>query len=103
MFLERIIAQTRIDLEQRKRSKPLEEQRRLALRQSRPRDFLHSLRVEAKIGLIAEVKRASPSKGKFTPEIDPVELAQTYAAHGASAISVLTEPHFFLGSFAFLT
>jgi indole-3-glycerol phosphate synthase / phosphoribosylanthranilate isomerase len=103
MFLESIISQTRIDLEQRKRSKPLEEQRRLALRQSRPRDFLHSLQVEAKIGLIAEVKRASPSKGKFAPEIDPVGLAQTYAAHGASAISVLTEPHFFLGSLEYLT
>ncbi len=101
MFLDRIISQTRIDLEQRKRSTPLDEQQRLAFAQSAPRDFLQSLNVE-KIGLIAEVKRASPSKGKFAPEIDPVELAQTYAAHGAAAISVLTEPHFFLGSFDYL-
>ena len=102
MFLDRIISQTRIDLEQRKHSKSLEEQRRLAFAQSTPRDFLQSLTVEARVGLIAEVKRASPSKGKFAPEIDPVKLAQIYDAHGATAISVLTEPHFFLGSFEYL-
>ncbi|HXZ04420.1 MAG TPA: indole-3-glycerol phosphate synthase TrpC, partial [Ktedonobacteraceae bacterium] len=102
MFLDRIIAQTRIDLDQRKRSTPFEEQERLAFAQSTPRDFLQSLKVRSNIGLIAEVKRASPSKGRFAPEIDPVELAQTYAAHGAAAISVLTEPHFFLGSFDYL-
>src|SRR5947209_2321668 len=99
MFLDQIISQTRIDLEQRKRNTPFEEQQRLAFAQSKPRDFLQSLKVGSQISLIAEVKRASPSKGKFAPEFDPVELAQTYATHGATAISVLTEPHFFLGSF----
>ena len=102
MFLDRIISQTRFDLEQRKRLTPIEEQQRLALVQSKPRDFLQSLNVQSKIGLIAEVKRASPSKGLFAPEFDPVELAQIYAANGAAAISVLTEPHFFLGSFDYL-
>ena len=102
MFLDRIISQTRIDLDQRKRNVTFEEQQRLAFAQSTPRDFLESLKVPSKIGLIAEVKRASPSKGIFTPEFDPVELAQIYAANGASAISVLTEPHFFLGSFEYL-
>ncbi|MGZ3618119.1 MAG: bifunctional indole-3-glycerol-phosphate synthase TrpC/phosphoribosylanthranilate isomerase TrpF [Ktedonobacteraceae bacterium] len=103
MFLDRIISQTRFDLEQRKRLTPIEEQQRLALVQSKPRNFLQSLNVRSKIGLIAEVKRASPSKGIFAPEFDPVELAQIYAANGAAAISVLTEPHFFLGSFDYLT
>ena len=102
MFLDRIISQTRFDLEQRKHLTPIEEQQRLALVQSKPRDFLQSLNVRSKIGLIAEVKRASPSKGIFAPEFDPVELAQIYAANGATAISVLTEPHFFLGSFDYL-
>jgi indole-3-glycerol phosphate synthase / phosphoribosylanthranilate isomerase len=102
MFLDRIISQTRIDLEQRKRSSPLEEQRRLAFAQSTPRDLLQSLKTPSKIGLVAEVKRASPSKGKFAPEFDPVELAQVYASNGAAAISVLTEPHFFLGAFDYL-
>ena len=102
MFLDRIISQTRFDLEQRKRLTPIEEQQRLALAQSKPRDFLQSLNVQSKISLIAEVKRASPSKGLFAPEFDPVELAQIYAANGAAAISVLTEPHFFLGSSDYL-
>jgi len=102
MFLDRIISQTRFDLEQRKLITSFEEQQRLAFAQSAPRDFLQSLKVPSKIGLIAEVKRASPSKGKFAPGIDPVELAQIYAANGATAISVLTEPHFFLGSFDYL-
>ncbi len=102
MFLDGIISQTRIDLEQRKRSTPFEEQQRLAFAQSKPRDFLQALKARSKIGLIAEVKRASPSKGTFAPAIDPTELAQTYAVNGAAAISVLTEPHFFLGSFDYL-
>lgn len=99
MFLDRIISQTKLDLEQRILATPFEEQRRHAFAQSKPRDFLQSLRVQSKICLIAEVKRASPSKGKFTPEFDPVELAHIYAVNGAAAISVLTEPHYFLGSF----
>ena len=102
MFLDRIISQTRTDLEQRKRKVPFEEQQRLAFAQSAPRDLFQSVKIQSKIGLIAEVKRASPSKGKFAPEFDPVELAQIYAANGAAAISVLTEPHFFLGSFEYL-
>jgi indole-3-glycerol phosphate synthase/phosphoribosylanthranilate isomerase/anthranilate synthase/indole-3-glycerol phosphate synthase/phosphoribosylanthranilate isomerase len=102
MFLDRIISQTRFDLEQRKLTTPFEEQQRLAFAQSTPRDFLQALKVQAKTSLIAEVKRASPSKGNFAPEVDPVELAQIYDANGATAISVLTEPHFFLGSFDYL-
>ena len=103
MFLDRIISQTRIDLEQRKLIAPFEEQQRLAYVQGTPRDLLQSLKVQSRIGLIAEVKRASPSKGKFVPDVDPVKLAQLYAAHGVAAISVLTEPHFFLGSSDYLT
>jgi indole-3-glycerol phosphate synthase/phosphoribosylanthranilate isomerase len=104
MFLDRIVSQTRIDLEQRKLIVPFEEQQRLAYAQSTPLDLLEALRVQSKsrIGLIAEVKQASPSKGKFVPAVDPVELAHTYAANGVAAISVLTEPHFFLGSFDYL-
>ena len=104
MFLKQIVSKTRADLEQRKLVMPLEEQQRLALAQSTPRDLLEALRAQSKsrIGLIAEIKRASPSKGMFAPDIDPIALACTYASNGATAISVLTEPHFFLGSFEYL-
>ncbi len=88
MFLEQIISQTRVDLEQRKCVLPLEELQRLALAQAATRDLLVALRPrsKARISLIAEVKRASPSKGVFAPHIDPVELACTYAAHGATPL-----------------
>src|SRR5258707_5456499 len=106
MFLDRIVTQTRLDLEQRKQTVPLEEMRRLAVIQPAPRDLLAALRPQDSkptVRLIAEVKRASPSKGLLAPNLHPVELARTYAANGAAAISVLTEPHFFLGSPDYLT
>src|SRR5579875_331876 len=102
MFLDRIISQTRIDLEQRKREIPLEDVKRLAAAQPAPRDLRQALSVGSNIRLIAEVKRASPSKGLLAPDLDPVALARTYEANGAAAFSVLTEPHFFLGSPAYL-
>ncbi|HEX6481660.1 MAG TPA: bifunctional indole-3-glycerol-phosphate synthase TrpC/phosphoribosylanthranilate isomerase TrpF [Ktedonobacteraceae bacterium] len=103
MFLDRIVTQTRIDLEQRKHELPFEEVKRLAAAQPEPRDLRQALSYGSSIRLIAEVKRASPSKGLLAPHLDPVELARTYMANGAAAISVLTEPHFFLGSPAHLT
>jgi indole-3-glycerol phosphate synthase/phosphoribosylanthranilate isomerase/anthranilate synthase/indole-3-glycerol phosphate synthase/phosphoribosylanthranilate isomerase len=103
MFLDQIVTQTRIDLEQRKREIPPEDVKRLAAAQPEPRNLRQALYSGATIRLIAEVKRASPSKGLLAPDLDPVELARTYEANGAAAISVLTEPHFFLGSPAYLT
>jgi len=106
MFLDRIVTQTRSDLEQRKQDIPFAEIQIQAARQAPPRDLLATLRPVPgvrQIRLIAEVKRASPSKGLLAPHLDPVALACTYEAHGAAAISVLTEPHFFLGSPAYLT
>ena len=54
------------------------------------------------IRIIAEVKKASPSKGVIREDFDPVEIARIYEANGASAISVLTEENFFQGSFDYL-
>lgn len=62
-----------------------------------PRDFLTALRAPY-VSLIAEVKKASPSKGLLCPDFDPVRLARIYAANGAAAISVLTDARFFQGS-----
>lgn len=103
MFLERIVTQTLADLEQRKSEVPLDEVKRLAATQPPPRNLLEALHARAVVHLIAEVKRASPSKGMLAVDFDPVKLARTYEASGASAISVLTEPHFFLGSPQHLT
>ena len=103
MFLDRIVTQTRADLVQRKIDYPLAELQRLAAEQALPRDLLAAFTPRSRIHLIAEVKRASPSKGMLAPNLKPVELAQTYEANGASVISVLTEPHFFLGSLEYLT
>ncbi|HTI13548.1 MAG TPA: bifunctional indole-3-glycerol-phosphate synthase TrpC/phosphoribosylanthranilate isomerase TrpF [Dictyobacter sp.] len=103
MFLERIVTQTQQDLVQRKQSLPQAELERRAAEQTEPRDLRAALQGHDRVRLIAEVKRASPSKGLLAPDLDPVATAQLYEANGASAISVLTEPHFFLGSPEFLT
>lgn len=54
------------------------------------------------LGLIAEIKGASPSKGSIRSNIDPVKIAEIYRREGAAAISVLTEPHYFNGSLDYL-
>ncbi len=65
-----------------------------ARRQPPARDFAASLRA-AGVGVIAEVKRSSPSKGPLAPDLDPAALARSYEAGGASCISVLTDERFF--------
>lgn len=101
MILDRIVADTRLELEERKRRLPLAELREAALAQEPPLDFTSALR-GAGIQLIAEVKKASPSKGLIRADFDPVDIAQTYASNGASVISVLTEPRYFQGSLDYL-
>ncbi len=67
-----------------------------------PRDFAAALRLPDRAALIAEVKKASPSKGVLIEQFDPLALAQTYVANGAAAISVLTDVRFFQGSLKYL-
>jgi indole-3-glycerol phosphate synthase len=67
------------------------------------RDFRAAIRRFAQITLIAEVKKASPSAGVIRADFDPVRIATTYEAHGASAISVLTDVEYFQGSLRYLT
>ncbi|MCI0701738.1 MAG: indole-3-glycerol phosphate synthase TrpC, partial [Planctomycetia bacterium] len=66
------------------------------------RDFTSALRTPS-VAIIAEVKKASPSAGVIRADFDPVSIATTYAAHGAAAISVLTDAEFFQGSLKYLT
>lgn len=101
MFLQRIVADTLEEVENRKRRSPLEELRRLAQAQSPALDLAAALRGNG-VKLIAEIKRASPSRGVIRSDFDPIEIAKIYAANGAAAISVLTEPRHFLGSLDYL-
>lgn len=101
MILDQIVADNRLELEARERRLPLDELRRVALGQSPPLDFASALRGDH-IQLIAEVKKASPSKGVIRADFNPVVIAQTYASNGAAAISVLTEPKYFQGSLNYL-
>lgn len=100
-ILDRIVADTQALLEDRRRADPLDAVRARAEAARRPAPFASALR-GPRLGLIAEVKKASPVKGVFDPEMDPVERAAVYARGGAAAISVLTEPAHFLGDLSYL-
>ena len=97
MILDRIVAHNRQELEYKKRSLPMAELQILASEQPQAIDLVSALRGDG-IQLIAEVKKASPSKGIIRPDFDPAEIAAIYAANGAVAISVLTESKHFQGS-----
>jgi len=97
MILDQIVADNLEELESRKRSLPLKELQTVALEQPSPFGFASALHGNH-IKLIAEVKKASPSRGVIRSDFNPVAIAQTYAANGAAAISVLTEARYFQGS-----
>ncbi|MGE0902715.1 MULTISPECIES: indole-3-glycerol phosphate synthase TrpC [Dehalococcoides] len=98
MILERIVSGNLPDLRRRKEELPLLKlQALVADMPCPPLDMAASLKGNG-IKLIAEVKKASPSKGIIRPDFDPVDIARIYARNGAAAISVLTEEHHFQGS-----
>ncbi|HKJ11858.1 MAG TPA: indole-3-glycerol phosphate synthase TrpC [Ornithinimicrobium sp.] len=98
--LDEIVRDVREDMAQRRRDVPPAEIRSLATAAPPPVAALSALRGRPEVHLIAEIKRASPSRGPLAPDLDPATLAADYAAGGASAISVLTEPRRFRGSLA---
>ncbi len=97
MILDEIIATTRKLLETRKAQRPLALLDRGCSNQKPPKDAVTALGKPG-MSLIAEIKRASPSKGPLAPNLDAASLAKTYEHSGASAISVLTETEYFKGS-----
>jgi indole-3-glycerol phosphate synthase/phosphoribosylanthranilate isomerase len=97
-ILDDIFAYKRSELVERKRARPLAHVQAGAERAAPPRDFVAALRGSAsRPALIAEVKRASPSRGLLVEDFDPLRLARAYQQNGAAAISVLTDEHFFQG------
>ena len=102
-MLDKIVAKTEERLIEAKRNKSLDELKeevsKLDINDEFP--FKEALK-DSEIAIIAEVKRASPSKGLIAEDFDFVEIAKEYEQAGASAISVLTEPYFFKGSNDFL-
>jgi indole-3-glycerol phosphate synthase len=97
--LDRILATTRATVAVAKARVPLAELERLAAAHQ-PRGWAAALRQKAATGaaVIAEIKKASPSKGLIRAEFDAAELARSYFAGGAAALSVLTDEPFFQGS-----
>ena len=98
MILDDIIALRRQDLERSRGAVPRSLMEKIIAAKPPARDFRAALRQEGTVSVIAEIKRASPTKGDLRPDLDPRWLGPVYEAHGAAAISVLTETRHFKGS-----
>jgi indole-3-glycerol phosphate synthase len=106
MILDEILRKTKDDLERKKKEFSIDWLgRSLAYNPFVPRDARVFLKATAEnpYRIIAEVKKASPSKGVIREDFDPLKIAQDYEKGGADAISVLTEPHYFKGDVEYLT
>lgn len=101
-ILDEIVAHKREEIAAARHARPAAELEN-ALDTAPPvRDFAAALRAKHPLGLIAEVKRASPSAGLIREDFDPAHIARIYEQHGAGCISVLTDEHFFQGSLQYL-
>jgi indole-3-glycerol phosphate synthase len=104
-ILEKIVAVKHQEVAAAQRRKPLAAVRADAESRVLTRDFVGAMRSKIAAGhpaVIAEIKKASPSKGVLREEFIPADIAQSYAEHGAACLSVLTDVEFFQGSVDFL-
>ena len=102
-ILQTIITRKHEEVAERRRTKPLSEVIELANNNTPTRGFANHLQTKQhRVSIIAEIKKASPSKGVIRQHFAPAEIAQSYERAGASCLSVLTDRDFFHGSEAFL-
>lgn len=101
-ILQKITEQTREDLARRKRNISLREFESFEAYGQPRKSFADALRKDDQVSIIAEVKKASPSKGIIREDFDAQKIAEAYFRNGASAISVLTDEPFFKGSLKYL-
>ncbi len=99
-ILNKILQRKAEEIKERALRVPLDEQLRRAEAQDAPRGFIASMKqrlAQGQPAIIAEIKKASPSKGVIRPDFHPAAIARSYEAHGAACLSVLTDCDFFQG------
>jgi len=103
-ILDTIVEEKKREVEQRRAQSPVEDLQSQIEGLERPRNFYAAVTKQPSrvVNLIAEIKRASPSAGLIRRNFDPVQLAQTYTAAGADALSVLTDEKFFQGKLEYI-
>jgi indole-3-glycerol phosphate synthase len=101
-ILDEIVAYKREEIAAARRARAMPELENELESAPPVRDFAAALRAKHPLGLIAEVKRASPSAGLIRKDFDPVEIACVYEQHAAACVSVLTDEHFFQGCLQYL-
>ncbi len=103
-ILEKIFQYKKLELEERKKKRSLQDiQKQITDTKSDKNSLFKKLQNDSSFHFICEVKKASPSKGIIQPDFDPVKYAKCYQDGGATAISVLTDEHFFQGHLDYLT
>ncbi len=104
-ILEKIVWHKEVEVARQREKVSLQDLQQQAQGLPPTKGFVEALRLQAaqqRPALIAEVKKASPSKGVIRPDFDPVAIAHSYEAGGATCLSVLTDSEFFQGSFDYL-